>query len=453
MLDHVLERVAEIHRGRRWILAFDAAAAAPAMVQALEEWGAAGIMVVAGVEGVGEIPDVPVHYTRTSAITIMEGLRAYEASLAQPEDALIEALDRFDPSRQARVIAGPVATFTQLAGRLVHGPRRPEWMALEDKTVIDSFWDAAGVPRAPSAVVPVNQAPEASVRLAGPRGTVWVADNALGWHGGGEYARWIPDAGAAAEGVEWFSSRSRSLRVMPFLDGLPCSIHGFVGSTGIGVFRPVEMLVLRRTDAAGLVYSGFSTYWDPPPEVREEMREVARRVAMHLRDSVGYLGGFSVDGVLVEEGFRPTELNPRASAGLGMQGRAADVPIGTLARCLAAGELDVDGAVLEQVVVPQADARRLGGPRFFTSDRRSPDKVSVTLVDGGLAPAGAAEDADGTMEVGEGVQGSFVTVNLTEGRIAPGPSLAPLAVSAANLARELWSLSIPPVEPAPNPFG
>jgi hypothetical protein len=35
-------------------------------------------------------------------------------------------------------------------------------------------------------------------------------------------------------------------------------------------------------------------------------------------------------------------------------------------------------------------------------------------------------------------------------RIAPGPSVAPLAVAAANLAARLWGFEMPDLEPAPD---
>ena len=46
------------------------------------------------------------------------------------------------------------------------------------------------------------------------------------------------------------------------------------------------------------------------------MRALARRVGAALRDQVGFRGSFSIDGVLAEEGFLPTELNPRLGAGM-----------------------------------------------------------------------------------------------------------------------------------------
>lgn len=44
-------------------------------------------------------------------------------------------------------------------------------------------------------------------------------------------------------------------------------------------------------------YTFDQTPKDPPSGIRTETREVARRLAVLLRDTVGYLGGFNVDGV------------------------------------------------------------------------------------------------------------------------------------------------------------
>ena len=65
-----------------------------------------------------------------------------------------------------------------------------------------------------------------------------------------------------------------------------------------------------------------------------------------LRAEVDYRGAFSLDGVMTSEGFRPTEINPRVSVGLGVQvGGIDDIPLGALARHLHAhpeAELDTE---------------------------------------------------------------------------------------------------------------
>ena len=55
--------------------------------------------------------------------------------------------------RDALVLIASVEASTRLGDRPAFGPRRPAWVALEDKTVCDALFDAAGVPRPPSRVV------------------------------------------------------------------------------------------------------------------------------------------------------------------------------------------------------------------------------------------------------------------------------------------------------------
>src|SRR5687767_11503628 len=104
-------------------------------------------MVVAAVEGVGELPDVPVFYTRTSGPTMMAGLRAFDVSIGDPSADLTAAVDEFDPDCEALVQASPFSVLTEAIGRPVYGPRPSPQSGLEDKMVVDDIWDASGIPR------------------------------------------------------------------------------------------------------------------------------------------------------------------------------------------------------------------------------------------------------------------------------------------------------------------
>ena len=90
---------------------------------------------------------------------------------------------------------------------------------------------------------------------------------------------------------------------MPFLDGVPCSIHGFVLPDGTAALRPVEIAMLRDEAERRFVYGGLGTSWDPPAADREEMRDVVRRVGAHLQAAHGYRGAFGIDGVLTADGL------------------------------------------------------------------------------------------------------------------------------------------------------
>ena len=157
-----------------------------------------------------------------------------------------------------------------LAGRPFLAHRRAEWVALEDKTVIDAFWDRAGVDRLPSSVVPLDRATEASELLDRGSGTVWAADARDGFHGGGQATHWVADAASRFRAIAALRPVCDDVRVMPFVDGVPCSIHGIVFDDGVVVLRPVEMVTLRR--GHDLVYAGCATFWDPPTWIRDQMR-------------------------------------------------------------------------------------------------------------------------------------------------------------------------------------
>src|SRR5690606_21666006 len=135
----------------------------------------------------------------------------------------------------------------------------PEWVALEDKTVIDAFWDDAGVTRAPSIVVAVGDAASRATEVDRGSGTVWAVDASQGWHGGAHGLRWVVSDDDAVRAADELGELGRTVRVMPFLEGIPCSVHGIVCGDGTVALRPVEMVALRR--GRELFYAGSSTYW------------------------------------------------------------------------------------------------------------------------------------------------------------------------------------------------
>src|SRR5262249_48950176 len=182
-----------------------------------------------------------------------------------------------------------------------------------------------------------------------------------GMHGGAGGLRWPRDDAELAEAADSLRAISDRVRVMPFLEGIPCSIHGIVFPDHVVTVRPVEMVTLRQPPR--LRYCGAATFWDPPPQRRTEMREVARRVGETLRETIAYRGAFTIAGVMTEEGFLPTELNPRFGAGLGVIGRAIpELPLGLLQRAIVEGlELDYRPADLEEVLLAGADEHRGGG--------------------------------------------------------------------------------------------
>ena len=289
-------------------------------------------MLVVGTEGKGVGPPPEGAEWVTSGgleSSMLASVRAGVARLRAPTAEVVAAVEAFEPVGGALVIGTFLNEAPELCGRPFLAWRRPEWLALEDKLVADDVWDRAGVARAPSAVVPLDPAAvsAAAHQLDRGAGTVWAADASEGWHGGAELVRWVRTRDEVDAVCRDLSGHSSAVRVMPFLPGVPCSIHGIVYPGYVSALRPVEQVSLRRPGRTRFFYAGCASFYDPPDAVRASMRTAARRVGDYLREAVGYRGAFTIDGVVGEDGFLPTELNPRSGAGLHTMLRALpDIP-------------------------------------------------------------------------------------------------------------------------------
>ncbi len=436
-----------VYAGKRWIVAADAVAGARRLVEDMHELGGGPFLIVAATLGTGELPDTDVAdwiLLGTGGNTFMESFREFDAALRDLPAGVVGRIDAWDPDRAAQVIHGFMPAGEPIAGRRLYGARRPEWAALEDKIAVEALWDAAGVPRAPSAVVPArrDELTAAAARLDAGLGTVWVADNREGWHGGAEYVRWVRSPADADAAASFLAGCADVVRVMPFLDGVPCSIHAMVFPEGIAVFRPVEMVVLSRADSPHFEYSGGSTFWDPPAGAASEMRGMVRSVAEHLRDTAGYRGAFGIDGVLTDAGYFPTELNPRYTGGLSIQASEVEgLAMGLLNRVVVAGEpAEYRPAALEETVLAASAARR-GGWMLMKVPGTALDETrnqAVDFVGGEARPAADPDQADATLSLGPAAFGSLVMCFLEAGAVAPGTLVAPVAGSLFRLAAELW---------------
>lgn len=451
-LESIKEQTRAFHRDKRWIVAVDVAAGATQLVERLYDEGAAGVMVVAGTRGVGDIPiGADIHYTGSTGTTVMDGIRSFLATIERPSEGLLAAVDLFDPTGEAMVLGDGFSREHILCGRPVYGARQRRWRALEDKMVADAIWERAGVANARHEIVDVSHARAAAQRLRSDLGTVWTADNREGWHGGGEYTRWLRTAAEEPAAVEWFSAHADRIRVMPFLDGIPCSIHGFVTDDGVAAFLPFELFILRPRAANTFFYAQGANYWNPPAWVESEMRSAARAVGQYLKGEYGYRGAFGIDGVATIEGFRPNELNPRLTIAVAVQARIADVNIGDIERGILAGTLDVPARLLEDSMVGPGRTTRGGGAVVMIHAEHDPDTVWLDLVDGGVVAA-TEEDHDLTVTLGPAAFGSIALIRVEEGAVDPGPSFAPRVVQVIDHIRDLWGLDLPHLDPAPDVF-
>ena len=439
-------RLAEIYAHPRWIIVNGVSANTQPIIDQLGEWGAKDFLVVAGERGVGDQPNVPVVLMPSPPGTVMEGFRRFAACVGDPPPDVRRAVDAFDPDGSARVLGGFFGLPREFLGRHLYGVRPPEWERLEDKTLAEGIWDEAGVERSASEVVEIPSAPVVAVEMAGPLGTVWAVDNTEGWHGGGEGTFWVPDARRADDLAEELRGRATRVRVMPFLEGLPCSIHGVVTDDGVAALLPVELLILRRRDRRGFVYAGVANTWDAPPALVEEMRHAARRVGEVLRRRHDHRGPFSIDGVASVDGFRPTELNPRFSVGYGIQAAAlADLHGGFFVRALVEGDLPVSAPEFELALCEAAaNSRsiRMGVPIAGRYPRAS---MRLRVVGNSVEQS----DDGAELELGPSPSGSFLFWKIDAAAVPTGPSFAPLAAATLALATEVWGLPIGEVDAAP----
>lgn len=449
---HYRDVVDAAMRPHRWIVCVDAAAAATTGIRRWREIGYPRPLLLAGTPGTGELPttdECELVILGTRAPTMMEGIRAFHESLRELPQFALDAIECWDPDRSARVLGSFLDTELSIAGRRTWASRPEEWLALEDKTTVDELWEAAGVDHAPSLVVAAvaDDLVRAARRLGGA--TVWAGDNREGWHGGAEYTRFVADPADAGSTIEFMEAHCDRVRVMPYLEGVPCSIHGMVFPDSVAAFRPIEMVVFRTPASDRFRYGSVSTSWDPPDQMREEMRAAARRVGTLLRQRVGFRGVFTMDGVATADGWLPTELNPRFGAGLGPVARAADLPILGISRLLIAGETaDLDATEVESIAVEAADrVRHLGGMMVVDRAVEVTESQRVDWDGTTVAPAGDGP-GDGTLERGPAASGGLVRFTLDPERVIPGTQAAPVVAAALTAADLLWDTGIGPLIPA-----
>jgi hypothetical protein len=457
------EQLAAPFAGRPVIVGFDPLAAMTRKVARLLEWGAQRPLLIARGVGTGPLPsteDAELLVLDAGVAAMMsEEVRELLAFTRSLPAEVVAAVEAYDPGREAVWWMGPFARDGTLLGRPTFGGRPQAWAALEDKTVVDAMWDDLHIPRAPSAVVAANKGAlsNAAGELDAGMGTVWSGDSRDGLNGGADFVRWVRSDAQASAATEFFAARCDRVRVMPFLDGVPCSIHGIVLPDGVAALRPMEMVVLRQPSSGRFAYAGVSTWWDPPPDDREYLRSLARRTGGLLAERVGYRGGFGIDGVLTADGFLPTELNPRFSGGLARIGRALpDLPLDLLQINLVAGrEVGVGAAALEELLVNAADDNRGGDAIGVSGAVRLTETHSVDVVfrDGAFSAAPSGVTCWGTISAGPSAIGAFVQLQPGADALAPGDRMAPYAIAALTFADTEWGTGFGQLHAAPDVRG
>jgi hypothetical protein len=425
----------EIFAGKRVLCGPGVLAGFSQVVDLVRESGGHRPLVVATHRGAGPVPPpgaAEVVFTEQREFeSATAELRTHDHLVRHLPDPVVERIERYDPDGEAVWFASPFVVNEPVLGRRVYNGRPAAWLALEDKLVAEQIWVETGIEHVPSRIVPVDAAAVvgAGAELDRGDGVVLAGDARDGFNGGANFVRWVVDDAERADALEFFGPRCDQVRVMPFLEGVPCSIHGVVLPDGTAVFRPVEIAMLRDVSRHRFVYGGIGSFWDPADTDRDTMRDVARRAGEWLRARVGYRGAFGVDGVVTRDGFRPTELNTRMSAGLTTLAAGVDSRMFTLLQANLTAGRDARVTVPElESVVPVMDTQR-GGKPVALAERHiidGSDDFAVDLAGGRLVRAG---DGSGSrLVLSDAPTGAFTKVDPCA-FLRPGDRLA-----TANLA-------------------
>jgi hypothetical protein len=293
----------------------------------------------------------------------------FEAWLRTSPTELTKWLDDFDPGHDLVVLGTTFSDYPEFCGRRVHGWRLREWTLWEDKTRIEAMWRAIGIHSPDHVVLDVDDPALADQALAYDHGlgVVVAIDNSVELSTGGQGLRWAVDASALASAIDELRPQTTRVRIASFVGGVPCSIMGLVLASGVAVFDPVEDITLRSLDTGKFLFCGSSTWWRPSAAGLAEIRQTARRIGRHLADNLSYRGFFSVDGVLGEDRFQVTELNPRHASGLGLHSAWPEFPVYLFHRAVQMGIAGMEALDWQSVETT-----------FRTAIRSAPS-VSITL--------------------------------------------------------------------------
>ena len=454
---HYRELTESVYGDRKWIVAMDVLVPAAAQARTLLDLGASGVLAIGASRGSGDLPEPSEVRQLDLGVAVeggtMQAIRASQDALADVPAEVRATIDDFDPAREARVIVPHFSTGRPVGRRSVYAARPPEWQALEDKTTVDALWARAGVEHEPVLVVEsdLQILREACERIGGE--VVLSGDNREGFNGGAEYVRWIRNATHLERAAEFFGAHCDAVRVMPLLDGVPCSIHGIVFDDYVATLRPCEMVVMRDSAAGRFVYASCASFWAPSTARTDQMREVARRVGLYLRETCDYRGVFTVDGVDTRAGFRPTELNPRFGAGMMTLGRGLqECSLYLLNLAIMEGEdLDWRPRELERLIREYADAHPSGGGAQMTSVPIDAMREGGLVFEGEVVrEAGPDEVRDATWSLGPSAVGGRCRVDLDPERTPRGPSVVPRVARALRFLGEELELDFPPMEVGPD---
>ncbi|MFG1657656.1 hypothetical protein ACGFIY_14105 [Micromonospora chersina] len=378
-----------------------------------------------------------------SAAQLLADRHALLATLAT-DSPLSALVNRFDPDRRVALLVTDPLDPPVTGSRPRIGAKHPSWSLFEHKSVVDVLWDSIGLPRAESVVY--DEPASLWQPVLAPGIGIVSARQMCGAEpsaGGGDI-RWS-SAGIPSPQAE--SPGRRRIRVMPMIPGVPCRLHGLVLVESTVAFTPLELLVPRRPADGTFLCAGTA----PMPVAQQRgLIELTRWTGEALRGRLGYRGGFSVDGILTQSGFRPTDLNTRVTSAFETAPPPLRVAVHASALLAREGLRGVDAAgpgLAENVHRALNDAAEIN----LLTVIRQPTPVArrhVRWRDRGLE-ACRPDEAHGSVEVINGPRGTALRAQLARKHLPIGVSPQESVVVALRAADELLGTGIGDLQPPP----
>jgi hypothetical protein len=337
---------------------------------------------------------------------------------------LAQMVDGFDPARRAVLLVTDPLDPREVGERHLFGAKHPSWSLVEHKSVVDTLWDVMGVDRAESVTL---DRPGALLRP----GALAVTGIVASWQPLGE----APTAGGSGirTALTEIDDGPFRVRVMPHLTGRPCRLHGLTSADRTVVFPPLELLVPQRREGGSFLCAGSAPLSAPE---QAPLTALTRRLGDQLRAFLAYRGGFSVDGILTPDGFRPTDLNTRVTSALESLPATVRVAVHACALAARAGLIDLPGPALGRYVAHafrQTGELLIRAP-FPDNDRlvREPVRWSGAV----LVSAGHAEP-HGVLDIGPGARGAVLNARLRHADLPDGMDLQAVTIAVFEAADRL----------------
>lgn len=229
-------------------------------------------------------------------------------------DPLDPSVEDFDPQHEAVVLAPDPLDPPATGGRELIGRKMSAIRLVEHKTIIDSLWDLAGVHRVDALVCDLTpRLPSAIAAMDNGTGVVLSCQQRGAAPQAGGEGLWWTQNGRLPESLPALDSPETRVRIMPLLYGLPCRIHGMTIGSQVTVFPPMELVSLPRTTHGTFLWAGAVVARTLSAQARADLDAIAVKVGIWL-DALGHRGAFAMDGILTEDGYRPTELTTRLTS-------------------------------------------------------------------------------------------------------------------------------------------